>query len=184
MSSQDCRVALALLLVIVALGSPNVARANGGTELLTTDIGGYRAVVTASPYPLQIGTNDVSVLVERSVDDRIELDANVEITAAPVNGSGDTQTFAATHANATNKLYYAANVVFPSAGRWQLTVAVDGPDGTGQASVEVTVYEPASGSPSPTMYVAAGVLALAVLAAVGSMLWRWRKMEIVSKGEK
>ena len=120
----------------------SLAQANGGTILWSEEVGAYDLTVTASPFPLRVGLNDISVLLGRQSDSQIVLNAMVSMTARPVDHSGRLQNFPATHANATNKLYYAANVVFPTPGRWQLTVQVDGPEGLATTSFEVQT-EPA-----------------------------------------
>jgi len=107
---------------------PGVVRANGGTILLVEEVGPYELTVTASPYPLQVGTNDVNALVERLSDQRLVLNAQVQMIVEPLDQSGNPQIFLATHDTATNKLYYHANIIFPTSGQWNLTIKVDGPE--------------------------------------------------------
>jgi hypothetical protein len=118
------------------------AQANGGTTFWIEEVGVYDLTITASPFPLQVGVNDISVLLGRQSDSQIVLEAEILITAQPLDHAGRPQIFSATHANATNKLYYAANVDFPTPGRWQLLVQVDGPEGSISTAFEVQV-EPA-----------------------------------------
>ena len=115
--------------------------ANGGTILWTEDTAAYDLTITASPFPLRVGVNDISVLLGRQSDSQIVLEAEILITAEPVDHPGQSQHFPATHANATNKLYYAANVDFPTPGRWKLTVQVDGPEGSASTLFEVQVEQ-------------------------------------------
>jgi hypothetical protein len=89
-------------------------------------VGAYEVTVSASPFPLQVGLNDISIMLGRLSDAQLVLDAAVSLTAEPADHAGEPQTFAATHANAANKLFYAANVTFPTPGRWKLTIQVDG----------------------------------------------------------
>jgi hypothetical protein len=123
---------------------PGLSRANGGTILLVEQVGPYDLTVTGSPYPLQTGPNDISVLLGRLADSQIVLDAQVTLIAQPIDPPGEPQTFPATHDNATNKLYYAANVVFPTPGRWKLMVQVDGPEGSASTTFEAEVEEKSS----------------------------------------
>jgi hypothetical protein len=102
-------------------------------------VGAYELFVTASPYPLQVGENDISVLMGRLSDGQIVLDTQVTVIAEPIDPPGESRAFSATHDNATNKLYYAANVVFPTPGQWRLTIQVDGPAGPVSASVDAEV---------------------------------------------
>jgi hypothetical protein len=88
-----------------------------------------------------VGQNDISILLGRLSDAQIVLDAEVTLTVEPIDRPDESQIFPATHDNATNKLYYAADVVFPTPGRWKLTVQVDGPDGAASTSFEAQVEE-------------------------------------------
>lgn len=133
--------ALGLVIELLLLAGPGLVQANGGTIVLVEKVGAYDLTVTASPYPLQVGVNDVSVLLGRLSDGQVVLDAQVTVTAEPLDQPGEPQTFPATHDNATNKLYYAANVIFPTPGRWKLTVQVGGPEGPASTAFETQVEE-------------------------------------------
>jgi hypothetical protein len=139
----SCRRFIAALVIgLLVIAWPGRVQANGGTTMLVEQIDGYEVTVTGSPYPLEVGrTNDVSVLLGRLSDEGVELDAEVMITTEPLDQPGLPQTFAATHANASNKLYYASFIDFPNPGRWRLTIQVAGPDGSGSATFEETVGE-------------------------------------------
>ncbi|MCQ3976664.1 MAG: hypothetical protein DPW09_24800 [Anaerolineae bacterium] len=133
--------ALGLFLGLLVLAEPGLIQANGGTIVLVEKVGAYDLTATASPYPLQVGVNDVSVVLARRSDAQVVLDAQVSITAEPLDQTGEPQLFPATHDNATNKLYYAANVVFPTTSRWKLTVQVDGLEGSANTAFETQVEE-------------------------------------------
>jgi hypothetical protein len=136
------RLMAALVMGLLVITWPGRVHANGGTTMLVEQIDGYELTVTASPYPLEVGrTNDISALVARLSDSGIELNAEVTITTEPLDQPGASQTFAANHANATNKLYYASLIDFPNPGRWRLTVRVGGPEGSGSAIFEESVGE-------------------------------------------
>ena len=129
---------------LLLLAWPGLAQANGGTIVLVEEVGAYELTITASPYPLQVGENDVNALVERLADQRLVLEAQVMITTEPLDQPGEPQTFAATHATATNKLYYHANLVLPTPGRWKLTIKVDGPEDSVSTVFETQVEEKSS----------------------------------------
>jgi hypothetical protein len=134
------RIGVGLSGQLILLIGPSLAQANGGTILLVEQVGAYELTVTASPYPLAAGvTNDISILVGRQSDSQVVPEAVVILIAEPVDHPGEPQRFAATHANATNKLYYAANVVFSTSGRWKLTVRVEGPEGSVSTAFETQV---------------------------------------------
>jgi hypothetical protein len=123
---------LALVLAcVVAHGVAAPALADGGiVEVADQPVGPYRVTVTASPNPLRVGGADISVLVLQGTDTLVD-NATVTIDTAPAGAATPAASYPATHANATNKQYYAANVRFPSAGRWAVTVHVRGPLGGG-----------------------------------------------------
>lgn len=127
--------------LLILITWPGWVQANGGTILLVETAGPYEITITASSYPLRVGVNDVNTLVERRSDLSLVLDAQVSISAEPFDQPGYSQTFSATHDTATNKLYYHANVVLPTPGRWKLAVRVDGPEGSASTTFETQVEQ-------------------------------------------
>ncbi|MDI3341347.1 MAG: hypothetical protein QJR03_12530 [Sphaerobacter sp.] len=131
-------LALAVLACLAAL-LPGLARANGGQVRIDRQrVGPYDLTVTTSPTPLRVGLVDVSALVQRPGSDAYVLDARVLVTAEPRNG-GEPIIHEATHDQATEPNYYAAEFEIPSAGTWRFTVRVEGPDGQGEAAFEAEV---------------------------------------------
>lgn len=139
------RLAIGLVIGLVVTFWPKLAIANGGTTILVENVGAYEVTVTASPYPLEVGLNDISVLLGRLSDQQIVLDAEVSMVVEPVDRLGEPLTFSATHDKATNKLYYAANVDFPTPGRWKMTVQVGGPEGPATTVFETQVEQQSLG---------------------------------------
>jgi hypothetical protein len=132
---------ISFISLISLLSLPALAQANGGTILWVEEVGAYELTITASSYPLQVGTNDVNALVERLADQLFVLEAQVVITTESLDQPRELQTFLATHETATNKLYYHANVIFPTPGRWKVTVQVDGPEDSVRTSFETQVEQ-------------------------------------------
>lgn len=97
--------------------------ADGGIVLLHRDAGPYVVTVFASPNPPRSGTIDMSVLVQMSETLDPVLDAAVPI--ALTNGSSEIHALA-THAQAQNKMLYAASVLLERPGDWRYTVTIDG----------------------------------------------------------
>jgi hypothetical protein len=85
---------------------------DGGTVLARQDSGAFTVTLFASPA-------DWSVLVQRRDTLAPVLDANVSIRVV----AGEV---AATHAQAQNKLLYAAPVEIPGSGDWKYEVRVNG----------------------------------------------------------
>ncbi len=133
-------VGFALLVAFLLAGAavPPRALANGGTiQLSSRQAGPYLLTVFTSPSPIRVGIVDVSALVQRPGSNEAVLDAHVMVSAEPVGHQGPGGNFSATHDQATNKLYYAANVDLPTEGRWRIEVQLFGPDGDGSADFEV-----------------------------------------------
>jgi hypothetical protein len=153
----------ALAAAALALARSRKAAANGGLILAADQPAGpYRVTVTGSPNPLRTGRNDISILVLQGVDQLVP-DATVVIDAQPTRPGTAPAEYPATHANATNKQYYAANVLFPAAGRWTLTVRVAGPQGGGNVRVAADVSGSLLGM-TPFELGCTSVPALAILA--------------------
>lgn len=94
-----------------------------------------------SPTPIVVGTVDVSVSVERADTGDLEPDARIIVTAQPLGHSGQPGVFEATHDQASDPNFYAANVRLDSTGRWRLDVQVIGLRGEGTVSFDVDVGE-------------------------------------------
>ncbi|MBX6754346.1 MAG: hypothetical protein IRY86_08950 [Thermorudis peleae] len=137
---------LLVLGLVQSLGMASFASANGGQVRVAGEhVGPFIVTVYTSPIPLQTGTADVSVLVQRPDTQDVVNDATVTVTMTPVGDESAAKTFPATHDQATNKLYYAANIPVDRAGRYHFTVTVQGADGSGTVSFDADVVR---GTPS------------------------------------
>jgi len=143
-------------------GAPASALANGGTVQLANQAAGpYSVTVFTSPNPTPVGIVDVSVMLQRAGSQDLVEDAHVTVGAEPLDNAGHADTFLATHTNATNKLYYAANVNLTAEGQWRLTVHIDGP--LGSANTTFTVRASRSDVPLQLEAWALGIIPLALL---------------------
>jgi hypothetical protein len=123
MNSTHKSIALVFLLALSSF-----LRADGGTIRLLRKAGNYRVAVFTAPTPLRAGPVDISVLVQdASTNDPIN-GARVTVRLTRADGE-DELSYPATTEAATNKLFHAAKFELPSAGRWELTVEVEGPHG-------------------------------------------------------
>ena len=150
--------------------SPFAALANGGTVRTNRATAGpYAVTVFTSPTPLVVGVADVSVSVEYTESGNLEPDARVIITAEPVGHAGQPGVFEATHDQASDPNFYAANVRLDSAGRWKLDVRVIGLQGDGAVGFEVETVDGASRE-----RVVRGLAAVALIWLVFG-LWTYRR---------
>ena len=116
--------------VLVLLAAPLLA--NGGTVRISSrPVGPYLVTVYSSPTPLRTGEVDVSVLVQDSAEQ--VLDVPIRVEARPVSlveGAGEPASsvssiaMEATRAQATNKLFKAAKFQVNAPGAWEFTVKV------------------------------------------------------------
>jgi hypothetical protein len=104
-------------------GAPD-ARADGGVVRMSEVKGSFLVTVFTAPTPLRAGPVDVSVMVQESGGQRPVLDASVSIVLRSKVDDAVLRA-AATRAQATNKLLYAAIVDLPAPGDWDLEVTVE-----------------------------------------------------------
>lgn len=160
-------VLLGLALVLLLPGRP--AAANGGTlQVSRAPAGPYAVSVFTSPSPLRTGEVDVSVLVQRADADELVQDARVLVTAEELDHFGAPVEAPATHAQATNKLYYAAELDLLREGRWRFRVQVAGAAGEGTVGFEADV------APTTLLDRPLLLVALALLPVLLLVWWRSR----------
>jgi len=143
---------LAVLAVWALTGtlSPPPVAGDGGTMRVVEPAGPFVVGVFSTPEPLRVAPADLSVLVLERANGRPVLDAAVALELRPPDGSNDApQRLEATHAQATNKLLYAATFRPTVAGEWTLHVTVE--RGTEAADV---------GCPLPVVRDRAGLAAI------------------------
>jgi len=164
---------LLILLPLVFSARSVLAHSGVGTQQINNqDIGPYRIWVWSYPEPPQVGSYDVAVALTESLDNDPNGFAGEPILGADVivemehTASGLLLTAQATHANATNKIFYEARFAPQQTGTWEIRVIVQGPDGPVQTSYRDEVESPTF----PWMAVGGGVLAL-LLAGAGTFLY-------------
>lgn len=142
-------IALALVLGL----NTGVVWAHGGGDARLTNVeaGPYWVSVWTQPDPLRVGGAHVTVSVaepgasetgHREAGPPV-LNGTVEVRFEPLDRAGEPLASLATHEGAEIKLLYEADVELPETGRWQVVIAVEGPQGAGSTRFEVQV-EPAA----------------------------------------
>ena len=168
-----------VLAAIVGLPADVAWAHGGGTPRLTNaDVGPYWVSVWTHPDPLRVGKVHLTVAVSepntaggaRREAGAPVLDATVQVQFKPLDHTGETLIAEATHAGATNKILYEADLELPQIGRWQAEIAVTGPDGSGSALFEAQVSPPASFS-----WNWVGGLGVVALAAIWTIQKRLRR---------
>ena len=110
--------------VLAVLTLPAATLADGGLVRVSQVAGPFTVSVFTSPTPLRVGPVDISVLVQDAANGDVLDDATVTITLRARDDASTPLSAAATRAQATNKLLYAALVPLPAAGAWEIEVAV------------------------------------------------------------
>ncbi|MDX2079862.1 MAG: hypothetical protein SFU53_03690 [Terrimicrobiaceae bacterium] len=169
----------ALTLVIWLVGS-GMAWADGGVVLARDERDGIVVTVFAAPFPLHVGANDVSVLVQKGRE--VVGDFSARVTLRPVeitesrdewlelcntlNGIG--LTGEAVPSAQGNRLLRSAWIGLPASGRWEVSVdvAVDGRS--------FAIRRPVDVKPPPNPWAAWWPFLAMVPAVVGLYVWRQR----------
>ena len=130
------------MVFLASLAAVNVL-ADGGTLVLRQQAGPLTISVFSSPNPLRVGRADLSVMVQRSSDQSSIMDATVKMHLSHSTPGEVSEVFApATHAKATNKLLYAAQVNLPAPGSWKMTAEIASRSGNAEIAGEIDVLAP------------------------------------------
>src|SRR5206468_7682231 len=134
-----------LLTMLGLLMDAGPAVANGGTVRTNrAPAGPYAVTVFTSPTPLVVGIADVSTSVERADSGDLEPDARVIVATEPVGHAGQAGVFEATHDQASDANFYAANVRLDTTGTWRFAIQVIGRQGEGGLTFDAPVEETAT----------------------------------------
>ncbi|HEY7304937.1 MAG TPA: FixH family protein [Bryobacteraceae bacterium] len=145
--------------------------ADGGTLQFREEAGPLDVTLFSSPTPLRAGRADLSVMVQTTADRSSVQDAKVILHLKKSERGNVEEVMApATHANATNKLLYAANVNLPSAGKWRIEIEVSSGGTSATASGELAVLPPQA--PAATYW---GYFALVPFVILLFVFNRWLK---------
>jgi hypothetical protein len=131
-----------LLSASVSLHFPTRLQADGGTVRLSQREGDYQITVLTAPTPLRAGPIDVSVLVQKAVNNELVLDGQVTIKATRRGYPSQVISHVASAKAATNKLFRAANFELPKPGSWDVQVSIDGPLGDANVGFAMEAAEP------------------------------------------
>lgn len=117
--------------------------------------GSLEITLFSSPTPVRAGVADLSVMVQNAADKSPVQNATVKLHLSRTANGSIVDVFApATHAKATNKLLYAANVNIPSAGMWQASVEVSAAGVAETASGMISVLPPQAPAVNYWAYIA------------------------------
>jgi hypothetical protein len=153
---------------------PRAAFADGGLLRASETAGPFIITVFSSPTPLRAGPADISVMVQERDTGAPALDAQVTVTAQRSGDGLQPVVAAATRAQATNKLLYAALVDLTAAGSWDLHVTVNRDTATARITTTLAV-----GPPLPRLLAFWPYLALPPAAILLFALHQWLRLRAV-----
>lgn len=152
-----------LVLIVGAIFSP-YGRANGGTPRLNkTSAGPYLVSAWTQPDPPRVGRVDVSVAVMHPLTGEPALDVEGHLSAKSIPVRETTTSATLERGGGGNLFLYHANLELPAAGRWEVTVSLEGPEGAGQVAFELDVRPP---TPAAWWLIIGAVVA-------GAVWWLW-----------
>jgi len=135
------RIAAGLLIVI---SCACLLSGDGGSLVARKQTGPFVISVFAADAPVRAGKADLSVMVQQVSDESPVMDATVMLRLTKATGSAVTEVAApATHAKATNKTLYAAQLTIPSEGAWRLSADVAANGTNAEATADLNVMPPA-----------------------------------------
>lgn len=136
--SSGFLVALAVMLAAGARPAHAEGPGTGGRRIRLADepAGPYILRVVTSPNPPQIETLYVEVRVREAGSQTLIRDANVSVTAKPLNGDGPVLETTATHDIAPIPSDYAAHLPVPSAGDWTIEVTIESQSGSASVTFQ------------------------------------------------
>ncbi|HSM58678.1 MAG TPA: hypothetical protein VK879_21165 [Candidatus Sulfomarinibacteraceae bacterium] len=163
-----------LLLVLLLLGAPMGAAAHGGgaPQLVNEPAGPYMLSAWTDPDPPRPGEFHVTIAVAEPGQGREAgppiLGAEVEVRLVAQGATQPLTTARASNEAAANKLFYEADLQVPAEGAYEVQIAVDGPQGSGEAAFAIEAS--ASGGVNWTLMGGLGAALFVVVFAVNA--WR------------
>ena len=120
----DGRFSAILAGALVLLLHSQSAYADGGTLRLSERSGPWRVSVFTSPAVPNVGPIDISTLVQDAATGRVCDDVPVIVRLQSIERQGLTLEQEAAVSAATNKLFRAAAIDVPEAGKWRAVILV------------------------------------------------------------
>jgi hypothetical protein len=170
-----------LLLAVIAafqVHALSAHTAGGIARLIRSEIGSYWVYAWTAPEPLRVGMAHISVAVTQpGSDDRPEeavADATVRVALLGTE-SGQRFEVETVPEVRLETVYYEADIRLPTEGRWQTTVSVEGPLGSGSVEFPMDVLPARSQN---WTFVVGGASLLVIVVAVMAV---WMHMSTSAK---
>ncbi len=129
-----------LLTLAVALFFTIPAHGDGGRVQMHASAGPYMVTLFSTPDILVTGPADLSVGIEDTATGEFINDVDVELTLSQLDTASANKIVAhTTHGSSARGILQAAQITFPQAGRWRITIDVNRKGKTGQCTTDLTV---------------------------------------------
>ena len=153
--------------------------ADGGSLIVRKQEGTIVISVFSAETQIRAGTADLSVMVQNASDQSAVMDAIVMLRLTSSTGGNVTEVAApATHAKATNKTLYAAQMTIPYPAVWRLSAEVTAGHETAGVSADLDV---APAAPPIRRYWPYFALVPLVILLFVFNRWLRRKRQIISR---
>lgn len=172
------RVIPALTLVLLLWPVTVVAHGGGTPRLTNAEAGPYRVYAWTEPEPWRAGEAHLSLAVtvpnEEATNEpgsQVEIpvtDAGIRVTYVPrgeIENTAAPITVDATPQTLLGDFYFEADTVLPTAGLWEIEIAIDGTQGSGSTQFQLEAL-PARTTNWTLVAIAGGVL-LVLIALIG-----------------
>ncbi len=167
----------AVLTVFFLLCSTVPALADGGSLVARKQAGPWMVSIFAAEMPIRTGAVDFSAMVQKISDESPVMDAKVMLRLTKTSAGEVTEVAApASHAKATNKTLYAAQMTIPSAGAWRLSADISALGTSSTVTADLDVLPPAP--PGQTYWPYIALVPLAILLFAFNR-WLRRRREFV-----
>ena len=138
----------------------------------------HHIAVQVGPYPVEVGFSEWPPLAERSIDITFTPTDGIEGKAASLTMIGpegtDFQNSGPLGRHPPQRERWGLDLIaLPTEGAWTMELEIDGPEGTGAATIGPFDVGPRPGPPTPLAYLV-GVLPL--LAVVALIVVGWRRV--------
>lgn len=170
------RTALFLVAAACVVGPP-AARGDGGKLRASTQTRGLDIAVFTDPTPVRTGTLDVSLFVRPLPAGETRPLPAFQVCAYPVAAPAKRHCEPATPAEATNKLFRAAQLELTQPGLWQVEVVVDSADGWVVTSFQLPVEEGPPQWAAYALWIGLPAVAVLLFAAHRWLVWRRERAE-------
>jgi hypothetical protein len=158
-----------------------VAQAHGGgtPRLTNATLGPYRVYAWSEPEPWRVGDVHLSLAVTQpnpdTTSNQVEIpvmNPDLLVTFTPLDGSSAPIVVTPVRQTFLGDFYFEADTLLPTAGSWNITIAVTGEDGAGSTDFQMEALPPRTINWTLVASAAGLLVVLVILIAIWSRAQR------------